>query len=94
MRPVSGRRRRRDAIYPVRREQVWDRAQGWCEATTPVCTRQMEQVHHKAGRTGDDPHRLSNLLGCCASCHSFIHGHPRAAYDAGWSVRRNGKDDA
>jgi hypothetical protein len=31
VRAVSDRRRKRDAVYPVRREQVWERAGGVCE---------------------------------------------------------------
>ena len=84
MRQYSERRRRRDAVYPARRQQVFDRADGLCEArATANCTGRCEQVHHIAGRGGDDPHAISNLLGCCAPCHDWIHRNPSDARDRG-----------
>jgi hypothetical protein len=56
MRPYSPRRRARDRSYPQARIAVQERSQGLCEAGTSVCTGRLEQVHHKAGRTGPDPH--------------------------------------
>jgi hypothetical protein len=76
-------------VYPQRRQQVFDRANGRCEAIAcDGCTRDCEQVHHVAGRGGDDPHRLDNLLGCCAPCHEWIHRNPAAARAGGWMRSR------
>ena len=88
MRPVSDRRRKRDAVYPARREQVWERAGGVCEHCSlwPV-----EQVHHIEGRVGRDPHRLENLLGLCRMCHERAHGQPEWARANGLSRSRLGK---
>ena len=87
---VSKRRRQRDAGYGAAREAVFERARGLCEANvSPLCRRACEQVHHKAGRGGADPHALSNLLGVCAPCHGWIEQHRQAAYALGLLVRRN-----
>ena len=76
MKPVSDKRRKRDAIYPQRREQVWARGNGMCE----FCTwRAMTDVHHIAGRGGPDPHRLDNLIGLCRDCHQETHAQPEWA---------------
>ena len=76
MKPVSDRRRKRDAVYPERREQVWARGNGMCE----FCNyRAMGEVHHIAGRGGPDPHRLENLIGLCHECHSKAHAMPEWA---------------
>lgn len=94
MRPVSAKRRKRDNVYAAARRAVWDRSEGICEARTDVCTGRCEQVHHRAGRTGPEPHALTNLLGCCRECHSRIHARPAESYAAGWMVRRNVGDAA
>lgn len=87
LRPVSDRRRKRDAVYPERRLAVWERAGGLCE----WCTAPMTDVHHKAGRLGPDPHRLSNLVGLCRACHERAHREPEWARSVGLSVSRLGK---
>lgn len=80
MKAVSGRRRKRDAVYGARREQVWERAAGVCEYCRAAAC---EQVHHLAGRGGPDPHRLDNLIGLCAACHLRAHGEPVWARSVG-----------
>jgi 5-methylcytosine-specific restriction endonuclease McrA len=80
VRAVSDRRRRRDAVYPARRLQVFERAEGMCEHCRAAGC---EQVHHIAGRGGVDPHRLSNLVGLCAGCHARAHGEPEWARQVG-----------
>jgi hypothetical protein len=77
---VSDRRRKRDAVYPARRKQVWERGGGMCEwcAVEP-----MTDVHHIAGRGGFDPHRLDNLIGLCGEDHARVHGNPEWARSVG-----------
>ena len=86
MKPVSDRRRKRDAVYPERREQVWERNIGICEHCQ---TRPMTEVHHIAGRGGPDPHRLDNLKGLCRICHEWAHSHPKEASRAGLMASRH-----
>lgn len=89
---VSRRRRRRDASYPAARRQVADRADGLCEFEDEdglLCGNFMVAVHHIAGRLGQDPHRLDNLIGLCSHHHDWVHAHPTVSYAAGWMVRRN-----
>ena len=90
VRQVSARRRRRDAGYPSSRRQVYERADGMCEARTPVCVGGGHQVHHIAGRGGPEPHRPDNLKLCCAPCHEWIHANPEESYERGLMSRRNG----
>lgn len=83
-------RARRDRGYPKARQQVWERAEGRCEArVSPSCNGQAEQVHHKAGRTGPDPHRLDNLLAVCLRCHMHIEKHREQARELGLSESRH-----
>jgi hypothetical protein len=94
MKAVSDRRRKRDAVYPERRRQVWARANGMCEWCG---LRMVGAVHHIAGRGGSDPHRFAddwrdpanNLVGLCVSvggevgCHERAHGEPEWARSVG-----------
>lgn len=51
-------------------------------------------LHHRQGRRGKNPHRMSNLVSMCGTgttgCHGWITVHPAAAYDTGLAVRRTG----
>lgn len=74
IRSVSAKRRKRDRDYQRAREDVYRRAGGRCEVrVADDCTGRCEQVHHIAGRGGPNPHRQSNLIGCCHWCHELIH---------------------
>jgi 5-methylcytosine-specific restriction endonuclease McrA len=82
---VSDRRRKRDAVYPARRRQVWERGNGVCEHCGVAA---MGEVHHRAGRGGADPHRLDNLVGLCPDCHRRAHSEPVWARSVGLMVSR------
>ena len=88
MRAVSDKRRKRDAIYGTRRQQVWERGNGMCEF---CCMAAMSDVHHIAGRGGPDPHRLENLVGLCEPCHRKAHAEPEWARSVGLMRSRLGK---
>lgn len=91
LKPVSAKRRKRDAVYPSSRRAVYERAEGMCEARfAGDCAGDGHQVHHLAGRGGPDPHRLDNLLLVCRACHELIHGWPEEAYRLGLMVKRHG----
>ena len=94
MKAVSDRRRKRDANYKAARAAVYQRAEGACEVLGPDCTGACEQVHHRAGRGGSDPHRLDNLVGACDPCHRTIHAYPEWARARGWMQSRVGGDAA
>jgi 5-methylcytosine-specific restriction endonuclease McrA len=88
MKPVSDKRRKRDAVYPARRQQVWERGNGMCEHCGMA---PMGEIHHKAGRGGADPHRLANLAGLCPPCHARAHAQPEWARSVGLMTSRIGK---
>ena len=88
MRSVSDRRRKRDAVYPARRQQVWERGNGMCEWCGMAA---MTDVHHIAGRGGPDPHRLENLVGLDAECHRRVHAEPEWARSVGLMRSRHAK---
>ena len=78
--PVSSKRRKRMAAYARAREQVAERCGGRCEARVDgVCTGWLEHVHHRRLRSQGGTDDLSNLIGCCNSCHRWAHANPREA---------------
>ena len=72
--------------YAKAREAVWQRERGMCA----VCGGGLHQVHHRQGRGGKIPHRLSNVIGLCMACHNSAHANPSAAYAQGRMVPRHG----
>ena len=91
MRAVSDKRRKRDAVYPDRRRQVFERGDGVCEHCRSAA---MGSVHHVEGRVaarGVDPHRLDNLIGLCEPCHRRAHAEPEWARSVGLMRSRLGK---
>ena len=78
------------ARYQRQRRRAWERDGGACV----VCGRTAESVHHRQGRQGPDPHRLSNLATMCGDgvrgCHGQAHANPSAAYAYGRMVPRLG----
>jgi 5-methylcytosine-specific restriction endonuclease McrA len=76
-------------VYGARREQVWERGNGMCEHCHMAA---MGSVHHIAGRGGDDPHRLDNLVGLCEGCHRRAHGEPEWARSVGLMRTRHSQE--
>lgn len=80
------------AYYERQRKRAYERDNGCCV----VCNRPAStgSIHHRQGRGGLDPHRLSNLITVHGSgttgCHGRIHAEPAWAYDWGFMVRRLG----
>jgi len=59
-----------------------------CQARMPGCTGLSNDVHHKAGRIGDNYLNMNTWLAVCRSCHSWIELNPDAAKDLGFSESR------
>lgn len=76
--------------YLQMRETIAEQAAYRCQAKTPRCSGQLDQVHHRKGRDGELLTNPEYLLGVCEPCHSYIHSHPSESYERGWMIRRNG----
>lgn len=72
--------------YQAVRRLVYERDKGRCV----VCGGGLHQVHHRQGRGGKYPHRLSNVIGLCSTCHTSAHANPSASYAYGRMVPRLG----
>ena len=82
--------RKGQAYYQRQRRRALGRDGGACV----VCGRTAVSVHHRQGRGGKDPHRLSNLITVCGDGvrghHGEIHANPSASYALGRMVPRLG----
>lgn len=60
-----------------------------CEAyLVGTCTRTSTDVHHKAGRVGDNYLKISTWLAVCRNCHTWIENNPEEAKELGFSESR------
>lgn len=81
-----------DRIPTANRQTVQGRAFGHCER----CDRPTvaAHLHHRrpkglGGSSAPDRHDVSNLVHLCPDCHSWAHGHPKDAAEAGFLVPRS-----
>jgi len=59
-----------------------------CEARLQGCTGYSQDVHHKAGRVGDNYLNMSTWLATCRSCHHIIEMSPEMSKELGFSKSR------
>lgn len=90
--PIRRRQRKGTGRYLEHREVIAEAANWVCQAGTPVCEGNVEQIHHRKGRDGELLTDPTYLLAVCFPCHTYIHAHPQESYDKGWMVRRNSND--
>ena len=85
--PVSAKRRGEMDIYGKLREAFLV-VKPHCEAKLVGCTVKSTDVHHKAGRVGDNYLKVGTWLSVCRSCHKFIEKNPIEAKELGFSESR------
>ena len=85
--PVSKKRQGEMDIYSKLREAFLV-VKPHCEAKLQECTAKATDVHHKAGRTGDNYLKIGTWLAVCRSCHRWIENNPEAAKELNLSESR------
>lgn len=85
--PVSAKRRVEMDTYSKLREAFLV-VKPKCEANLVGCTGVSTDVHHKAGRVGDNYLKIGTWLAVCRSCHGWIETNPEAAKELGLSESR------
>jgi len=85
--PVSAKRRGEINTYGKLREAFLV-VKLHCEAKLVGCTAKATDVHHKAGRVGDNYLKVGTWLPVCRSCHKFIEENPLEAKELGFSESR------
>ena len=85
--PVSAKRRVEMDEYSKLRG-LFLVAKPKCEAKLIGCTASSTDVHHKAGRVGENYLKVGTWLAVCRSCHGWIETNPEAAKELGFSQSR------
>lgn len=62
-----------------------------CQAGLTECTGQATEIHHKAGKIGENYTKISNFLAVCRNCHNYIELNPDDAKSMGLSESRLNK---
>lgn len=87
--PVSKKRGIENKAYTTLRKIFLEGKQ--CQVEK--CNNQATTVHHKAGRRGKMLCDIRYWLACCMDCHTMIENHPEFAYEKGYSLLRNAKNE-
>lgn len=85
--PVSTKRRGEMDKYSLLRD-AFITAKPRCEAKLIGCTGTSTDVHHKAGRVGENYLKMGTWLSVCRSCHGWIETNPVEARELGLSESR------
>jgi AMMECR1 domain-containing protein len=85
--PVSKKRQVAMDEYSKRRLAFLSLHQ-FCQAKLVGCTGSSTDVHHKAGRVGDNYLNMNTWLAVCRNCHSWIETNPIEAKELGLSESR------
>jgi hypothetical protein len=62
-----------------------------CQVSSDDCTHIATQIHHRAGRIGNNMLDTTTWLSVCHSCHEKIERNPSWAYEKGYSIKRLNK---
>ena len=76
--PVSAKRQVEMGTYSKLREAFLV-VKLHCEAKLVGCTTKATDVHHKAGRIGENYLKIGTWLAVCRNCHRWIEDNPEAA---------------
>jgi hypothetical protein len=84
---VSGKRAKDNRKYSVLRKEFL-KANPECEARLKNCRGEATDVHHRAGRIGENLLDTETWLAVCRPCHLWIESHPVASKQLGLSESR------
>ena len=74
-----------DKLYSAIRKKFLIKNSLCCAQLQRVCTKYSTDVHHMAGRIGDNYLDESKWLAVCRPCHMWIEEHPEEAKAAGFT---------
>jgi len=75
---VSEKKKQMDLIYTKLRKIQLEKFP-LCQIQTDYCTSQSTEIHHAAGRLGDNYLKVNTWFAICRECHSWIHLNPKEA---------------
>ncbi len=82
--PISKSRAERLKVYRELRDEYL-KNNPYCEVKG--CTKETTNLHHKAGRIGDNLTNVAYFMACCSTCHpKKIHENPKWARENGYLI--------
>jgi hypothetical protein len=87
---VSSKQAKINTAYSVLRLQYLKMFPN-CQVSSDDCTHIATQVHHRAGRIGNNMLDTTIWLSVCHTCHELIERNPLWAYEKGYSIKRLNK---
>lgn len=87
---VSSKQAKINTAYSVLRLQYLKMFPN-CGVSSDDCTHIATQVHHRAGRIGNNMLDTTLWLSVCHTCHELIERNPLWAYEKGYSIKRLNK---
>jgi hypothetical protein len=88
--PISKAQAKRLAEYRRLRDQFM-RNHPVCQARLDGCSTIASDLHHAAGRCGNNLLDTTTYIALCRNCHSYIEVHPAFAKEHGFSQSRLSK---
>lgn len=85
--PVSKKRQVEMDEYSIKRN-LFLIANPKCQAKLVGCTGNSTDIHHAAGRVGENYLNISKWKALCRNCHTFVEQNPEAAKELGLSENR------
>lgn len=85
--PTSAKQHKRISVYRTLRKQFLS-AHPNCRAQLAGCSLIATDVHHMAGRIGNELFNIGTFLPVCRSCHSWIESHPIESKEKGFNLSR------
>ena len=85
--PISKKRRVEMDEYSKKRT-AYLALHPYCEARLQGCLGASSEIHHKAGKIGENYTKISNFLAVCRPCHQNIELNPDVAKELGFSELR------
>lgn len=83
----SKKRAKQERSYTVLRKEFLE-AHPECEAKLKMCRGEATDVHHMAGRVGENLLDTDSWIALCRPCHLWLESHPVAAKQLGLSESR------
>ena len=80
---VSDKKKIMDAMYTkLRRIQLEQFPT--CQINTEHCSTVSTEIHHSAGRLGDNYLGINTWFATCRECHTWVHNFPKEARELGF----------
>lgn len=87
IRRYSKKRQKEERSYSTLRKQFLEENPE-CGAKLKNCRGEATDIHHMAGRVGDNLLETDSWLACCRPCHLWIEAHPKQSKQLGLSESR------